>query len=197
MTKALYILPVQTDRGVMLRITYDGKELDPVGPLNDEYGMFIPLEAGEHELPPAMFDDVKKKSTANRQRKRSIRQENLLAKDVGGRRQYASGALPGFKGDFFVEGKIRGEAKYTAASSYRLELSTMQKVGAETKPGEMPVVVVEFTDKASGTTLEKLAVVYYSDWKRMVNGDADGDDQGLPRRKRAPATRSTKARPKP
>lgn len=189
MTKALYILPVQTDRGVMLHITYDGKELDPVGPLNDEYGMLVPIE---EERP--VEEEPKKKSTASRQRKRSIRQENLLAKDVGGRRQYASGALPGLKGDFFVEGKIRGEAKYTAASSYRLELSTMQKVGAEAKQGEMPVVVVEFTDKASGTTLEKLAVVYYSDWKRMVNGDADGDDQGLPKRKRAPATRSPKTR---
>ncbi len=173
-TKALYILPVQTDRGVFLRITFDGKELPAVGPLQDETGFLVPIEIEEEKVE----EEYPKKNSARRTRQRSIRQENLIAKDIGGRRQFASGALPGRKGDAYKEGITRVEAKFTYANSYRLELNTMLKAGSEAKHGEIPAVVVDFVDKSTSKTIEKLAIVYYADWKRLIN--ADDYDSGLP-----------------
>lgn len=80
-----------------------------------------------------------KATAANRQvlgalmgmsRKDSMRQEENIAADLGGRRVPASGALPGLPGDV-KSAEWLVEAKCTQAQQYTLTLATLYKVRRE------------------------------------------------------------------
>lgn len=68
----------------------------------------------------------------SRQQKRiSRRQEQRMARDIGGRTQPASGALPNAKGDVRAMDFMRGEAKFTAKDHYILKKSDLDKIKEE------------------------------------------------------------------
>ena len=79
-------------------------------------------------------------------RKISQKQEERLARTIGGRPQVASGALPNARGDARANGKIRAEAKFTAKKSYTLHHVDLLKLRAQALSGsvEQPVFVVGF-----------------------------------------------------
>lgn len=77
----------------------------------------------------------------------ATKQELRLAKDIGGRRQTASGALwgGGAKGDVRSYGVIRQEAKWTAAGHFSLKASEFRKIRKVAEAsGETAVFLVEF-----------------------------------------------------
>ncbi len=77
----------------------------------------------------------------------STKQELRLAKDIGGRRQTASGALwgGGAKGDVRAFGAVRQEAKWTADNYYSLKATEYRKIWKVAEAaGETAVFLVEF-----------------------------------------------------
>lgn len=100
-------------------------------------------------------------------RKLSQKQERELAAAVGGRTQPGSGALPGAKGDFRVNGVVRGEAKCTKAASYRLELADLRKIRSECAGREKMSFLVRFLD-TDGRTKDEFALISREDWEEWV-----------------------------
>jgi hypothetical protein len=78
-----------------------------------------------------------------KQRKKSMDQESRIAKAVKGRRQKASGALPGNKGDVrSVE--LLGECKRTDKKSISITLEYLQKITKEAGfYNKIPCVAIE------------------------------------------------------
>lgn len=158
----LRILPIQTDVGVFLRIEQDGVELHPVGPLESGVSIDVRVDVPTEEAEPP-------KNVRREIRRISRRQERRIADGVGGKVQPGSGSIPGKKGDVVRPGDLRIEGKFTYASQYTLRLDTMHKIASEAEGSEVPAVVVHFVDKSSGRTLEELAVLFRSDWEKLVN----------------------------
>lgn len=88
---------------------------------------------------PAYFTGGEKK----KRRKKSIAQENRIAGSVGGRRQKASGALPGAKGD--VRGvELLAECKRTDKKSISITIEYLQKITQEASfYNKIPCVAIE------------------------------------------------------
>lgn len=92
--------------------------------------------------------------------KRARRSELELAKSTGGRRQPASGALPGRKGDVRTNGFLV-EDKFTDAKSYTLKADDWRKIEQEaamTPPGLRPRMRITITG------LPKLCVLLEDDY---------------------------------
>jgi hypothetical protein len=117
-------------------------------------------------------------------KKASRRQEARVAKQTGGRRVPASGALPGLKGDVRIQRATReadgllGELKYTTAASYRLTQADLRKITEEAvTAGKLPFFWVEFR-RAMETPGE--AYVVFPSWV-VVDLLGDGaDGAGIP-----------------
>jgi hypothetical protein len=78
------------------------------------------------------------------QRRKSMKQEDRVAKRVGGYRQKASGALPGNRGD--VKGvELLGECKRTDKKSISITLAYLEKITHEAVAyDKIPAVAIEF-----------------------------------------------------
>lgn len=84
--------------------------------------------------------DVPKKHT----RKKSNDQERRAASRHGAKVVAGSGSSELSKGDIRKRGELRGECKYTAASSYTLRVADLVKLELETRGEEVPVFEIEF-----------------------------------------------------
>lgn len=90
----------------------------------------------------------------------SVRQEKRIAKDVGGRRTAASGALPGLKGDVKADDWLI-EAKQTQSVRYSLTLAVWRKIEREAiLSGRKPALVIEMAGR-------QVVCVDYNDWLAM------------------------------
>lgn len=97
--------------------------------------------------------------------RKSRLQETRIAKDIGGRRQKASGATDFAKGDVRKQGEIRVEAKTTGARTFILKLSDVSKIREEALLGgaEDWAMQVEFQGQMGAN--RKLAII---DWNRFM-----------------------------
>lgn len=88
---------------------------------------------------PSYFTPHEKKT----RKKKSMAQENRVAKATGGRRQKASGALPGSKGDVrSVE--MLNECKRTDKKSISISIEYLQKITQEAAfYNKVPSVAIE------------------------------------------------------
>lgn len=92
--------------------------------------------------------------------KASKRQEQGIARDMGGRRVAGSGSLPSNKGDVKAEHFLI-EAKQTRGVRFSLTLALWRKIYAEaTKTGKRPAMVIEMAGR-------KVAVIDYDDFLAM------------------------------
>lgn len=105
--------------------------------------------------------------------RRARRSEEELAKSSGGRRQPASGALPGRKGDVRENGFLVDD-KFTDAASYTITKKTWRKIeqeAAQTPPGMRPRMRLTING------LPKLCVMLEDDYlylsARAASADAD------------------------
>lgn len=91
-------------------------------------------------LPSYFYRDTKKR------RRKSMKQEDRLAKELGGRRQAASGALPGRRGDVDVP-ELLIECKRTDKKSIRIEIEYLRKITEEASgTGKVPALSIEIGD---------------------------------------------------
>ncbi len=100
-----------------------------------------------------------------RTKRQSVLQERRAAEDVGGRPQPGSGAPAFYKGDVRAAGDIRVECKTTAAQSFKLNLSDLEKIKAEAFRGNDPdwAMQIEFQ---TGSGNKKFAVI---DWQTLLD----------------------------
>lgn len=78
-----------------------------------------------------------------KQRAKSMAQENRVAKNVGGKRQKASGALPGVRGDV-KSVELLGECKRTDKKSISITLEYLAKITKEASYyNKIPCVAIE------------------------------------------------------
>lgn len=90
--------------------------------------------------------------------RRSPKQEASLAKTLGGRVTPGSGNKD-VKGDVRIRGMARIEAKTTSNKSFSVTREIINKIETTAvNAGEMPVIVVEFTD-GFGRALQSVAIV--------------------------------------
>ncbi|MET4190635.1 MULTISPECIES: hypothetical protein [unclassified Bradyrhizobium] len=90
---------------------------------------------------------------------RAPKQEKELAKRLGGHQISRSGAGTK-KGDVFISGILRLEAKTTSRASFSITRDMVEKVmAAGTGSGECPAIVVEFLDPVSGKPIFDVAVI--------------------------------------
>ena len=92
-------------------------------------------------------------------------------RNIGGRRQPASGAFRD-KGDGRVYNCLLMEAKFTKAKQFTLKKSTMDKLRSECADTEYPLIVVDFKE-AQGRTIDRLAVLPFSIWRKMHEATYD------------------------
>lgn len=116
------------------------------------FSTFLMSQGGE---PPKLGPAPPSRAT----KRRSRRQENDVADDLGGQRQKASGALPGAKGDVRLKGKARVECKMTTAKSYRLQLEDLSKIRGEAAYPEIPAFVISFLEPHTNRERDRWAVV--------------------------------------
>tara|TARA_B100000809_G_C15104250_1_gene518104 strand:+ start:268 stop:615 length:348 start_codon:yes stop_codon:yes gene_type:complete len=84
---------------------------------------------------------VKKKSTAD---------ENRIAKEFGGHRQPASGAISGLKGDVITESFLI-EHKFTEKGSFSITRGLLSKIVREAYgEGRVPLLCIKFDSTPAG-----------------------------------------------
>lgn len=99
----------------------------------------------------------------------SAAQELEIANGLeGGRRQPASGALLGHKGDVRVRDKFRIEAKFTTSKSYNVKRADLLKIRSECDGFERPVFVVDFKDQ-NFRTEDRWVLIPYQDWEKLTD----------------------------
>jgi len=99
---------------------------------------------------------------------RSRKHEDKVMKRHGGRRNPASGALPGWKGDGQTEPHLY-ELKYTDKASYKLKLAELRKIGQEALiHKKSPVFLVTFCE---GNREFSYVIIPEEDFLEMRDGD--------------------------
>jgi hypothetical protein len=98
------------------------------------------------------------RKSAKKQKREATNEERLLARRLGGRRTFNSGAGDE-KGDGRVMGRFRIESKYTNSPSYRLTGKEFYKLWYEaTMAGEEPVFVVRLPIPGTLSTYRLVAI---------------------------------------
>jgi hypothetical protein len=98
---------------------------------------------------------------------RSQKQERELSKRLGAR--LISGSGNGIKkGDLYIPGMIRVEAKTTQQSSFVLKMSMIETIeDAAMLCDEIPVIIIEFLDR-SGNPIRETAVTQVQHLERLI-----------------------------
>lgn len=92
------------------------------------------------------LDRAERTKNLSNSHRRSKKQEKEIAGRIGGKITPASGSRE-VKGDVRLKGIVRVEAKTTRNKSFSVTLDMIQKIeDAAISAGEMPVLIVEFTD---------------------------------------------------
>jgi len=117
----------------------------------------------------------------HRTRKVATKREKILAEEIGGKLQPASGATPRAKGDVRKKGKWNVELKSVqTADSFRVSKGLLHKAQSATKGNEKSALVVEFVNRATGDADESYVIMSKSDWLKAI-GDTDEKSNRKPK----------------
>lgn len=106
----------------------------------------------------AFLKRLERTANLSNSHRRAVKQEKEVAKRVRGRTTPASGSRD-TKGDVRVMRKARIECKTTKNKSFSVTLDMIRKIeDAGVQAGELPVLLVEFTD-GFGRKVAEVAVV--------------------------------------
>jgi hypothetical protein len=103
----------------------------------------------------------------------SQKQEREVMAELGGRVMPASGSKPGYKGDGRVFDVARVEMKEVFSKTFNLTRDILNKIRGECSGKEVPVVVVDFKDKATGRTEDRWCVLEFKLLKGFLDGSVD------------------------
>jgi hypothetical protein len=133
----------------------------------------IHCNSGIEKTVPLRPLESKQRPKASKVRRLAKKQDEKVAKAIGGRVQAASGARPDCKGDVRVYGEHRVETKYTFAQSFRVTREMLNKIRSECAGLEKPALVLDFKDKGTGRTEDSWAFIPFRDWEQYVKADVD------------------------
>ena len=120
----------------------------------------------------AFMDKAEKTRNLSNSHRRSVKQEESLAKKLGGRRTPASGARD-IKGDVRIKGISRIEAKTTKNASFSVTREMVDKIEmAAASAGEVPAMVVEFHD-GFGKNLKSVAILPMWALETLLDGQKE------------------------
>ncbi len=166
--KTVRIVPVVGEGGDIFLDVFGANMVDRVGPLREGEELIAVLEA----------EKPKGAAPPTRAMKRlSVKQERRNAELLGGRTQPGSGSSNRAKGDVRKFGEWRGESKFTFASSYSLTREVLEKINAECKHGEKPLLFLDFKNKGNGKTHGSYVVMHESDFEELVKKNGTSDDR--------------------
>lgn len=100
--------------------------------------------------------------------KRTRKEEYQLATDAGGRRQVASGALPGLKGDGYLKGVVRWDSKMCFSKQPSWTLDDLDKIRGEAAYGEVPAIITTFADKHTHQIRERWVTIPYEVYEEKI-----------------------------
>ncbi len=163
--KTVRIVPESAENGEVFLTVYGDNSVDRVGP----------LRAGEEVLAILEAEKPKGASPPTRAMKRlSQKQERRNAEMLGGRVQPGSGSSSRAKGDVRKFGEYRGESKFTFAASFSLTREVLEKINAECKHGEKPILFLDYKNRATGKTHGSYVVLHETDFEEMLkNGSSN------------------------
>lgn len=165
--KTVRIVPETDENGDVFLCVYGDNTVDRVGP----------LRAGEEVLAVLEPEKPKGASPPTRRMKRlSQKQERRNAELLGGRTQPGSGSSSRAKGDVRKFGEWRGESKYTFANQYALTREVLEKITAECRHGEKPLLFLDFKNKETGRTRGSYVVLHETDFEELVKKNGATDD---------------------
>lgn len=113
------------------------------------------------------------KGVSKRIKRISQKQERKVMESIGGRTSKASGAMASDKSDGRLLDRIRLEAKFTFASSYRLTRDVLNKIRGECQGKEEPAVQLDFNNKSTGGVEDSWVVIPLHVWEKYVNETAE------------------------
>lgn len=105
--------------------------------------------------------------------KRTRKEERELASRAGGRRQPASGALPGLKGDGVLKGVARWDSKMCLSKKVSWDFDDLIKIRSEAAYGEIPAIITAFTDRHTHQVKERWVTIPYETWEEKIIHAAD------------------------
>lgn len=119
----------------------------------------------------------RRKKPKNINRIRSDKHERRVAKSLNMRQTIASGSMFFDKGDLSSDNS-RVECKTTEKKSYTLKLQTLRKIIAETRPGDVPILNIEFqTERRS----ERFCIIpedwFQELWENYNDEEEDSDNR--------------------
>lgn len=100
--------------------------------------------------------------------KRTRKEEQKLADDAGGRKQVASGALPGLKGDGYLKGVARWDSKMCFSKKVSWDFDDLVKIRGEAAYGEIPAIITAYTDKSTMRVQERWATIPYEVFQERI-----------------------------
>lgn len=149
-----------TDKGIVIDIIGEGASetvtIDPRDLLNGERIQQIVLSTPE--IKPGRVPPNK------RIKRRSTREETLIAEQVGGKKQKASGALPWAKGDIRKKGHLRIESKVCKVKQYTITRLELNKIRGECAMNEKPAFVITFINPSTLRQEDKWVLIPFEDW---------------------------------
>jgi len=104
-------------------------------------------------------------------RKAVNKQERQIAERIGGRKQCASGAMDGYKGDVRKVGELRGELKQTSKQSITLKRDVLDKIRSECVGKERPFVSIRFINPHTTATEDEWVLVPIEDWPHATDNN--------------------------
>jgi len=105
----------------------------------------------------------------------TMKQEQRVAEDLGGRRQVGSGALAWNKGDGRVKGKYRIENKMRFTKGITITRDDLAQIRAECGPGEVPLFQVDFAKKGTCGVEDSWILIPYEHWKKVLRAATPDD----------------------
>ena len=115
---------------------------------------------------PFLLEHLVRTPVTKRMKKASVRQENKIARDIGGQRQKGSGSMAHAKGDVRKHGALRIEAKFTQARSYNVHYSDLVKIRSECVGDETPAFQITFMDRDL-QPIDEWVLVPYAVWRKL------------------------------
>lgn len=130
------------------------------------------LEGLKVDIPmqPLVAGPTPRRKALRKAKKTSLKQEQDIAEELGGRTQPGSGNQRGAKGDIRKKGELRVEAKYTTNESFSLKLDELYKIASECGTGERAVFVIDYLEPGTRGLRDRFAVIHFNDLKELLNG---------------------------
>lgn len=139
-----------------------GTHQERIGPLIRDKASSLLVEVGS--APPPL-----RRPPTNSEKELSTRDEEEIARLIGGKRHKGSGNYAHLKGDGRKRGVLRFESKTTKGRQFHVELSDLNKIRQECSAGEKPAFIISFRERQTKRLLDRWVLTPFEDWHEVHN----------------------------